>query len=114
MTTKDKTVRASLINLAIAKNDVLLRSENLPESVKASHRHNLIEAFKESFRTDDEYEQAKASLKIVKATGTAKDIAEAKAKLTRAKYQQANDRAFAKTYINSYPAYFGPKQTTVS
>lgn len=109
MITKDKTVRASLINLAIAKNDVLLRSENLPESVKDRHRHNLIEAFKESFRTDDEYEQAKALIKAVKATGTAKDIAEAKAKLTRAKHQQANDRAFANGLIKSIPAYFGPR-----
>lgn len=114
MTTKDKTVRASLINLAIAKHEIVLIREQLPESVKARSRAWLIAAFKESFRTDDEYEQAKASLKAMKATGTAKDIAEAKAKLARAKYQQANDRAFAKHQIETCPAYFGPKQTPVS
>ena len=114
MIIKDKTVRASLINMAVAKHELVLIREQLPESVKARSRAWLIAAFNESFRTDDEYEQAKASLKAVKATGTAKDIAEAKAKLARAKYQQTNDRAFAKHQIVTYPAYFGPKQTTVS
>ncbi len=99
MITKDKTVRASLINLAIAKNDVLLRSENLPESVKANHRHNLIEAFEKYFRRDDEHEQAKASLKAVKATGTAKDIAEAKAKLDVARHWQAVGKGLAKCVV---------------
>ena len=99
MTTKDKTVRASLINLAIAKNDVLLRSENLPERVKASHRLNLIEAFEKSFRRDDEYEQAKALFKAVKVTGTAKDIAEAKVKLEVARHWQAVGRGLAKCVV---------------
>jgi hemoglobin-like flavoprotein len=99
MTTKDKTVRASLINLAIAKNDVLLRSKNLLESVKASHRNNLIEAYKESFRRDDAYEQAKALLKAVKATGTAKGIAEAKVKLDVARHWQLAYSLMAKCFI---------------
>jgi hypothetical protein len=103
MITKDKTVRASLINLAVAKNDLLLTREQLSASAKANYRNMIVEAFKESFRTDDEYEKAKASLKAVKATGTAKDIAEAKAKLAKAKHQQTNDKQYAKTLTRCFP-----------
>ena len=103
MIIKDKAVRECLVNMAVAKNDLLLIREQLSESAKANYRNMIIEAFKQSFKTDDEYEQAKASLKAVKATGTAKGIAEAKAKLAKAKHQQTNDRQYAKTLTRCFP-----------